>query len=269
MIYHERSSSVHDLLSLIRDAKHIVFFGGAGVSTESGIPDFRSVDGLYSQSYDHPPETMLSRSFFDESPKAFFRFYRDKLLFDETAIQPNAAHRFLADLERQKLEEGGSVTVVTQNIDGLHTRAGSVSVCELHGSIYRNFCMTCHAAYPMSFIRDSVDIPRCPACGGIVKPDVVLYEEALDEKVCELAAAALCCADLLIVGGTSMKVYPAAGMLRHFNGGRDRIAVINRDSLFIDQRAGIVIHDSIGSVFSTLSFLYFNDDDDDDDGYFK
>ncbi len=262
------SSSVYDLLERIKESRHIVFFGGAGVSTESGIPDFRSTDGLYHQIYDDPPETILSRSYFDKKTEAFFRFYREKMLFDETLIQPNMAHRFLAELERHKQSQGGSVTVVTQNIDGLHTQAGSLSVCELHGSIHRNFCMNCHASYPLSFIRDSVGVPHCPACGGIVKPDVVLYEEPLDEDVFELASAAIYGADLLIVGGTSMKVYPAAGMIRYFNGGRQRIAVINRDDLFIDQMAGIVIHSPIGSVFSTLYHAYFDDDEEDDDDMF-
>ncbi len=253
MIYTQCESAANALRPLIQEAKHIVFFGGAGVSTESGIPDFRSVDGLYNQTYDYPPETILSRSFFDAYPEEFYRFYRNKMLFDEETILPNAAHRYLAALERQKMAEGGSVTVVTQNIDGLHTRAGSRTVCELHGSIHRNFCMDCGSSVPLSLIRESDGVPHCPLCGGIVKPDVVLYEEPLNERVCMQAIEALYDADLLIVGGTSMQVYPAAGMVQYFRGGPKKTVVINRDSIGLDDHAKTVIRCPIGQVFAALS----------------
>ena len=255
MIYHDLSTAAHALRLLIEPAKHIVFFGGAGVSTESGIPDFRSVDGLYNQTYDYPPETILSRSFFKAHPQEFYRFYRDKMLFDETVISPNAAHKYLAALERQKQAEGGSVTVVTQNIDGLHTKAGSRVVCELHGSIHRNFCMDCGHSAPLRVIRESQGVPKCPLCGGILKPDVVLYEEPLNEAVCDAAIDAIYHADLLVVGGTSMTVYPAAGMVRYFRGGPAGTVVINRDSIELDDQADTVIRCPIGQVFNELTSM--------------
>lgn len=253
MIYTQCDLAVRALRPLIEKAKHIVFFGGAGVSTESGIPDFRSVDGLYHQTYDYSPETILSRSFFDAETYEFYRFYKAKMLFDEELILPNAAHRYLAALERQKASEGGSVTVVTQNIDGLHTRAGSLTVYELHGSIHRNFCMDCGRSVPLSLVRESAGVPLCPHCGGIIKPDVVLYEEPLNQAVCVQAMEAVYDADLLIVGGTSMQVYPAAGMVRYFRGGPKKTVVINRDSIGFDDQADTVIRCPIGQVFAALS----------------
>ena len=221
----------------------MVFFGGAGVSTESGIPDFRSPDGLYAQKYPHPPEQMISRSFFDAHPAEFFAFYSDRMLALDA--QPNRAHRKLAELE----QAGTLSAVVTQNIDGLHQKAGSKRVYELHGSVLRNYCMKCGKFYPGEFIRDAKGIPRC-TCGGIVKPDVVLYEEALDEKTLAGAISAIRQADVLIVGGTSLTVYPAAGLLGYYRG--DRLALINRDETPYDDMAGLVLHASLGDVFSQL-----------------
>ncbi|HIZ84064.1 MAG TPA: NAD-dependent protein deacylase [Firmicutes bacterium] len=238
---------MEEKLNLLRDwvaASHsIVFFGGAGVSTESGIPDFRSVDGLYHTQYDYPPETILSRSFFDANPSEFFRFYRQKLLHPEAA--PNPAHYRLAQWEK----EGRLAAVVTQNIDGLHQAAGSKKVLELHGSVWRNACMQCGKAYPMSFIQQSGDIPRC-TCGGIIKPDVVLYEEALDQAVLAAASRAIAAADLLIIGGTSLAVYPAAGLVRLFQG--KHLTVINKSPTPMDKTADLLIQDSIGQVLGTL-----------------
>lgn len=227
----------------VDESSRIVFFGGAGVSTESGIPDFRSVDGLYHQHYSEPPETILSHSYFVNNPEGFFRFYRDKMLFPDA--QPNAAHRKLAELE----QAGKLTAVVTQNIDGLHQKAGSKRVYELHGSVLRNYCMKCGKFFPGEFIRDAKGIPRC-TCGGIVKPDVVLYEEALDEKTLAGAISAIRQADVLIVGGTSLTVYPAAGLLGYYRG--DRLALINRDETPYDDMAGLVLHASLGDVFSQL-----------------
>ena len=227
----------------VDESSRIVFFGGAGVSTESGIPDFRSVDGLYHQHYSEPPETILSHSYFVNNPEGFFRFYRDKMLFPDA--QPNAAHRKLAELE----QAGKLTAVVTQNIDGLHQKAGSKRVYELHGSVLRNYCMKCGKFYPGEFIRDAKGIPRC-TCGGIVKPDVVLYEEALDEKTLAGAISAIRQADVLIVGGTSLTVYPAAGLLGYYRG--DRLALINRDETPYDDMAGLVLYASLGDVFSQL-----------------
>ena len=222
----------------------IVFFGGAGVSTESGLPDFRSVDGLYHQTYDYPPETILSHSFFTKKPEEFYRFYRAKMLCPEA--RPNAAHFKLAQLERA----GKLKAVVTQNIDGLHQKAGSRVVYELHGSTARNHCVKCHRFYDEEFIARSEGVPRCPVCGGIVKPDVVLYEEALDQETVEAAVLAIGRADMLIVGGTSLTVYPAAGLLRFYQG--DRLVLINRDATAYDGRADLVIHDSIGKVLGAV-----------------
>ena len=227
----------------VDESSRIVFFGGAGVSTESGIPDFRSVDGLYHQHYSEPPETILSHSYFVNNPEGFFRFYRDKMLFPDA--KPNAAHRKLAELE----QAGKLTAVVTQNIDGLHQKAGSKRVYELHGSVLRNYCMKCGKFFPGEFIRDAKGIPRC-TCGGIVKPDVVLYEEALDEKTLAGAISAIRQADVLIVGGTSLTVYPAAGLLGYYRG--DRLALINRDETPYDDMAGLVLHASLGDVFSQL-----------------
>ena len=236
-------SKIETLKSWIEQAHRAVFFGGAGVSTESGIPDFRSVDGLYHQKFDYPPETIISRSFFDRRPEEFFKFYREKML--PLGFEPNVTHRVLARLE----QEGHLAAVVTQNIDGLHQKAGSRRVFELHGSVLRNHCMRCGRAYPATFIRDCPGVPRCD-CGGIVKPDVVLYEEPLDEKTLTGAVKAISCADLLIVGGTSLTVYPAAGLLRYYGG--DRLVLINRDETPYDNEASLVLHESLGEVFSRL-----------------
>lgn len=236
-------SKIETLKSWIEQAHRAVFFGGAGVSTESGIPDFRSVDGLYHQKFDYPPETIISRSFFDRRPEDFFKFYREKML--PLGFEPNVTHRVLARLE----QEGHLAAVVTQNIDGLHQKAGSRRVFELHGSVLRNYCMRCGRAYPATFIRDCPGVPRCD-CGGIVKPDVVLYEEPLDEKTLTGAVKAISRADLLIVGGTSLTVYPAAGLLRYYGG--DRLVLINRDETPYDNEASLVLHESLGEVFSRL-----------------
>lgn len=236
-------SKIETLKSWIEQAHRAVFFGGAGVSTESGIPDFRSVDGLYHQKFDYPPETIISRSFFDRRPEEFFKFYREKML--PLGFEPNVTHRVLARLE----QEGHLAAVVTQNIDGLHQKAGSRRVFDLHGSVLRNHCMRCGRAYPATFIRDCPGVPRCD-CGGIVKPDVVLYEEPLDEKTLTGAVRAISRADLLIVGGTSLTVYPAAGLLRYYGG--NRLVLINRDETPYDNEASLVLHESLGEVFSRL-----------------
>ena len=227
----------------IDGSSRIVFFGGAGTSTESGVPDFRSEDGLYRRQYAYPPEEILSRTFFDRNPEEFFRFYRDKMLCLDA--EPNAAHRKLARLE----EAGRLRAVVTQNIDGLHQAAGSRRVWELHGSIHRNYCMKCGKFYPAEFVRDSKGIPRC-SCGGIVKPDVVLYEESLDAGVLEGAAADLQQADLLLVGDTSLAVYPAAGLLRYYGG--ERVVLINRSPTPYDRRADLMFSDPIGQVLDRI-----------------
>lgn len=227
----------------IAESKKAVFFGGAGVSTESGIPDFRSADGLYRQKFDYPPETIISHSFYERDPAYFFRFYREKML--PLGFEPNVTHRVLARLE----QEGHLAAVVTQNIDGLHQKAGSRNVFELHGSVLRNFCEKCHKFYPAEFVRDADGVPLC-VCGGIVKPDVVLYEEPLNDRVMLGAIRAICDADLLIVGGTSLTVYPAAGLLRYYGG--NRLVLINRDATPYDDTADLVLHDSLGSVFSQL-----------------
>lgn len=232
------------LQSWISGSDNIVFFGGAGVSTESGIPDFRSVDGLYHQSYDYPPETILSHSFFQSNPEEFYRFYRDKMMV--SGAQPNAAHLKLAELERA----GKLRAVVTQNIDGLHQLAGSRTVYELHGSIHRNYCMKCRQFYDGDFIAKSQGVPRCPVCGGVVKPDVVLYEESLDQETMEAAVLAISRAEVLIVGGTSLVVYPAAGLINYYQG--NQLVLINRDATPYDRRADLVIHDSIGKVLGGI-----------------
>lgn len=229
----------------IADSGSIVFFGGAGVSTESGIPDFRSVDGLYRQQYDEPPETILSHTYFQRRTADFYRFYRAKMLCLDA--QPNAAHRKLAELEAA----GKLKAVVTQNIDGLHQAAGSRTVYELHGSIHRNYCTQCHAFYGPDFIAGGEGVPLCPVCGGLVKPDVVLYEEGLDQETVEGAVEAIRRADVLIVGGTSLVVYPAAGLINYYGG--NRLVLINRDPTPCDAQADLVIHDSIGRVLGGIA----------------
>lgn len=227
----------------IGESNRIVFFGGAGVSTESGIPDFRSVDGLYNQKFEYPPETIISHSFYRRRPEYFFRFYREKML--PLGFEPNITHRKLARWEA----EGRLAAVVTQNIDGLHQKAGSRRVYELHGSVLRNYCVKCRRFYPAEYIRDSEGVPRCE-CGGIVKPDVVLYEEGLDQTVIRRSVEAIYDADLMIVAGTSLTVYPAAGLLQYYQG--NRLVLINRDETPYDSQADLVIHDSLGTVFSQL-----------------
>ena len=233
-----------ELQQIIDASRRIVFFGGAGVSTESGIPDFRSVDGLYHQRYDYPPETILSATFFRQHTEEFYRFYRDKML--PLQAQPNAAHRFLAELE----SAGRLTAVVTQNIDGLHQKAGSRTVLELHGSVHRNRCLRCAAFFPPEFIRDSLSVPKCP-CGGVIKPEVVLYEEGLDDDVLSAAVHHIRQADAMIIAGTSLTVYPAAGLVRYFRG--KHLVLINRDATPMDSQADLVIHDSVGRVFSQLT----------------
>lgn len=231
---------MHDKLkAMIEDASNIVFFGGAGVSTESGIPDFRSQDGLYAQKYAYPPETMLSHSFFMNHTKAFFDFYRDKMLYLDA--KPNKAHLALAGLE----EAGKLKAIITQNIDGLHQMAGSQRVLELHGSVHRNYCMDCRKFYAIEVITESQGVPGC-SCGGIIKPDVVLYEEGLDAHTLEEAVSYIAKADVLLVGGTSLKVYPAAGLIRYYTG--NKLVLINKSETPYDHEADLVIHDSIGAV---------------------
>ena len=228
----------------IRESDNIVFFGGAGVSTESGIPDFRSVDGLYNQKYSEPPETILSHTYFTRRTEDFYRFYRDKMLCLD--VRPNAAHLKLAELERA----GKLKAVVTQNIDGLHQAAGSQTVYELHGSVHRNYCTKCRAFYDVRFIAEGKGVPRCPVCGGLVKPDVVLYEEGLDQDTIEGAVQAISRADVLIIGGTSLVVYPAAGLVNYYRG--NKLVLINRDPTPYDGQADLVIHSSIGRVLGGI-----------------
>ena len=239
-------TNLETLKQWIKESSRIVFFGGAGVSTESGIPDFRSVDGLYHQKFDYPPETIISHSFYEARPEYFFQFYREKML--PLGFEPNITHRVLAKWE----QEGKLLAVITQNIDGLHQKAGSKRVYELHGSVLRNYCTRCGKFYPAEFVRDARGIPRC-TCGGIVKPDVVLYEESLNEDTLAGAISALRQADLLIVGGTSLTVYPAAGLLGYYRG--HRLVLINRDATPYDEETDLVFHDSLGSIFSQLQEL--------------
>lgn len=238
------TESAMRLKDLVDGSDNIVFFGGAGVSTESGIPDFRSEDGLYRQQYDYPPETILSHTFYESKPEEFFRFYRAKLLAPDA--KPNAAHRKLAELEKQ----GKLKAVITQNIDGLHQAAGSRTVLELHGSVLRNYCESCQRPYTLDFMLRSQGIPRCGACGGRVKPDVVLYEEGLDMDTMERAARYIAEADMLIIGGTSLNVYPAAGLIRWYQG--RKLVIINKSPVAADLTADLVISDSIGETLAQL-----------------
>ena len=233
-------SNLEILKQWIGESSRIVFFGGAGVSTESGIPDFRSVDGLYSQHFEYPPETIISHSFYLRDPSYFFRFYREKML--PLGFEPNITHRKLAQWE----QEGKIAAVVTQNIDGLHQKAGSRRVYELHGNAARFRCTACGKFYDSRCLTDGAPVPRC-ACGGLIKPEVVLYGESLDEAVVQGAVEAIAGAELLIVGGTSLTVYPAAGLIRYFRG--NTLAVINRERTDCDGQAQIVLHDSLGTVF--------------------
>ncbi len=232
---------IEKLRGMIKNSDKIVFFGGAGVSTESGIPDFRSVDGLYNQQWDYPPETILSHSFFMKKTEEFYRFYRAKMLCPNA--EPNAAHLKLAQLER----EGKLTAVVTQNIDGLHQAAGSKKVYELHGSVLRNYCMKCGKFHSVEFIMNSTDVPTCE-CGGVVKPDVVLYEEGLDDGVVNGAVNAIAEADTLIIAGTSLNVYPAAGLVRYFRG--NNLVIINMSPTGMDSSADLLICGRIGEVLS-------------------
>ena len=237
------SKEQEQLLQWIDESDNIVFFGGAGVSTESKIPDFRSVDGLYKQNYDYPPETILSHSFYIRNPEEFYRFYRDKMLALDA--KPNAAHLKLAELEAK----GKLKAVVTQNIDGLHQAAGSKNVLELHGSIHRNYCMKCHKFYDAAYVKHADGIPRC-SCGGMLKPDVVLYEEGLDSAVINKSVKAISEADTLIIGGTSLIVYPAAGFIDYFRG--KHLVVINKAPTPRDKYADLLIKEPIGQVFSQI-----------------
>ena len=227
----------------IDESTRIVFFGGAGVSTESGIPDFRSTDGLYSQKFDYPPETIISHTFYEQKTDYFFRFYREKML--PIGFEPNITHNVLARWEQQ----GKLAAVVTQNIDGLHQKAGSRKVYELHGSVLRNYCTRCGKFHSAEFIKGSTGIPVC-SCGGIVKPDVVLYEEGLDQHTIEKSVQAIQSADLLIVAGTSLTVYPAAGLINYYQG--NRLVLINRDATAYDHYADLVFHEGLGEIFSRL-----------------
>ncbi len=240
-------SAAESLQQIVDESSSIVFFGGAGVSTESGIPDFRCVDGLYNQKYDYPPETILSHTFFMRNPKEFYRFYRDKMLVLDA--EPNAAHRKLAEME----EKGRLKAVVTQNIDGLHQKAGSKKVLELHGSIHRNYCMKCHKSYSaydlQQMFQDGAEVPTC-SCGGMIKPDVVLYEEALDSGTMQESIRYISRADLLIIGGTSLAVYPAASLIDYFHG--SHLVVINMAPTPRDQQADLLVQEKIGEALGSL-----------------
>lgn len=237
------NEKIAELKKIIDESDNIVFFGGAGVSTESGVPDFRSVDGLYNQDYDYPPETILSHTFYRRNPNEFFRFYRNKMLLPD--VKPNTAHKVLAKLE----EVGKLKAVITQNIDGLHQVAGSKIVYELHGSVHRNHCQECKKFYGFDEIYKMKGVPKCE-CGGIIKPDVVLYEEGLDERTIQLSVSAISKADVLIIGGTSLAVYPAAGLVDYFRG--KRLVLINKSKTQKEQRADLVINEPIGEVLGQV-----------------
>ena len=239
-------SPIEKFQNLLSSSQNIVFFGGAGVSTESGIPDFRSTDGLYNQTYQYPPETILSHSFYRSQPHEFYRFYHDKMLC--LTAQPNAVHYALAALEKA----GKLKAVITQNIDGLHQKAGSRNVLELHGSIHRNFCESCGKFFAASYMADAPDIPRCDVCGGTIKPDVVLYEEGLDESVLQAALQYIRQADMLIIGGTSLVVYPAAGLVRYYRG--HKLVLINKSTTDMDTAADLILRYPIGETFEKAGF---------------
>ena len=234
---------IRKLNDWIQASDNIVFFGGAGVSTESGIPDFRSVDGLYNQKWKYPPEHILSHSFFERNPEEYYRFHREKLVIE--GVQPNRAHRKLAELEAA----GKLRAVITQNIDGLHQEAGSKNVLELHGSILRAYCSRCRKPYPQEVINHGEGVPRC-SCGGVIRPDIVLYEEPLDQDVMEEAVRYIRNAEILIIGGTSLSVYPAAGLIRYYRG--SKLVLVNRGETPYDGYADLVIHEKIGDVFSQI-----------------
>lgn len=237
-------TELETLAQWLRESSRAVFFGGAGVSTESGIPDFRSVDGLYNLHYDEPPETIISHSYFEARPEKFYRFYKDKMLCLDA--KPNAAHKRLAEWEAA----GHLCAVVTQNIDGLHQAAGSKRVYELHGSVHRNYCTHCGKFFDAQYVKESDGLPRCDACGGLIKPDVVLYEEGLDQNTLSGAIRAISEADVLIVGGTSLAVYPAAGLLDYYNG--NKLVLVNKTPTARDGIADLVVQGSIGEIFSQL-----------------
>ncbi len=234
---------IDQLKDFIKTSDNIVFFGGAGVSTESGIPDFRSVDGLYHLKYDYPPEQILSHSFFYKNTRAFYEFYYDKMLYPKA--RPNITHQMLARLE----DSGKLKAVITQNIDGLHQMAGSHNVIELHGSVHRNYCTSCGHSYTLQEMFDKAPLPRC-SCGSIIKPDVTLYEEALKENIITQAIEAIAAADMLIIGGTSLSVYPAAGFIRYYSG--SKLVLINKSSTPLDSEADLLITDSLGEVMGSL-----------------
>jgi len=237
-------NKIEKLKEIVESSNNIVFFGGAGVSTESGIPDFRSQDGLYNQKFSHPPEVMLSYSFFCANPSEFYRFYREKLVYFDA--KPNSAHMALAKLERN----GKLKAIITQNIDGLHTAAGSQNVLELHGSAARNYCIDCKEAHPAEFVLKNDDIPRC-LCGSIVRPDVVLYEEGLDHELLRKAVEFIAGAEMLIVGGTSLNVYPAAGLITQYDG--DRLVLINKTETTYDTQADLIIREPIGETLGRVN----------------
>lgn len=239
----ETGKELEQLRKIIDESDNIVFFGGAGVSTESGIPDFRSVDGLYNQKYDYPPETILSHTFYRQKCEEFYRFYRDKMLF--TDAEPNMAHKKLAQWEK----EGKLKAVITQNIDGLHQKAGSKEVLELHGSVLRNYCEKCGKFYDVNFIVNSKGVPKCE-CGGGVKPDVVLYEEGLSQETLQKSVYYISNADVLIIGGTSLAVYPAAGLIDYYRG--NKLVLINKTPTPKDKQADLVVYGSIGEIFGAL-----------------
>ena len=238
-------AKVQQFVDMVRGSNNIVFFGGAGVSTESGIPDFRSVDGLYNQKYQYPPEMILSHTFYEENTEEFYRFYRDKMLV--LTAKPNMAHIKLAELEKA----GKLKAVITQNIDGLHQAAGSKNVLELHGSIHRNYCTHCHKFFDARYMVQTTGVPKCDECGAEIKPDVVLYEEGLDTDTIEAAVNYIQNADMLIIGGTSLVVYPAAGLVRYYNG--HKLVLINKSSTSMDNLANLVIAEPIGEVFSQVT----------------
>ncbi len=240
----QREEKIQLFLEMVKESDNIVFFGGAGVSTESGIPDFRSVDGLYNQEYDYPPETILSHTFYRRKPEEFYRFYRNKMLCLDA--QPNMAHKKLAELE----EAGKVKAVITQNIDGLHQLAGSKKVLELHGSVHRNYCESCHAFYDAQYVLRSQGAPRCEKCGGDIKPDVVLYEEGLDNQVIQEAVSYIHHADMLIIGGTSLAVYPAAGLVDYYRG--NKLVLVNKTPTPRDGMADLTLQESIGELFAKI-----------------
>ena len=243
-------AKIAKLNEMVLQSDNIVFFGGAGVSTESGIPDFRSTGGLYSQTYKYPPEMIVSHTFYEECPEEFFDFYKKRMLFMNA--QPNAAHKKLAQLEKA----GKLKAVITQNIDGLHQAAGSKNVLELHGSVLRNYCESCGKSFPVKYVLEADGVPHCDACGGRVKPDVVLYEENLDMDVMEAAVNYISRADMLIIGGTSLVVYPAAGLLRYYQG--HKLVLVNKSNTSYDSRADPVINENIGEVFSQIQGPYLD-----------